>query len=68
MHLLNRTAPNHAAPLDQELGMIAMPAVVAELAAIKKAFISGRPPPLKTDDDDDELGAKSSIPHHKRSP
>ena len=37
-HLLNRTAPNHAAPWDQELGLISMPAVVAELATIKKAI------------------------------
>ena len=38
-HLFNRTAPNHVEPWDQELGLISMPAVVAELASIKKATV-----------------------------
>ena len=68
-HLLNRTAPNHAAPWDQELGLISMPAVVAELASIKKAIISDRSPPsppLNTDAFTDTQHAKDSL--QSRSP
>ena len=36
-HLLNRTNPNHAPPWDQELGLVSMPDVVAELAKIKRS-------------------------------